>query len=513
MEVGDSLRRAAFYTVCACLWVLAVVVALEGSEVLRVALLRGRVEAYFAERNGWARAQEQAKVAEYDAHAAPPPDNLSPPPSAPPRLKFLDLSDDASRWAFAKERGEVIARCDLSGIVEAVYHGESPREIVQIAGELRPGSSPVVILPSDKGQDQDAARILAGVPEWGTWRQYPMLLPDGSSYFAEWYFLPKFDKWHSRLGTYVFIRESFSEPSLCKCRPHIFRNDTINDWVVWTNGLGFRTNEVARPKPSGVFRIVCVGGSTTFEGPRNGLTYPALLEKRLREYYGTTAIEVYNCGIVAMSSSMEKDTFQAFLDFEPDLILHYNFANDTATVVNQVYAGLSGEEDSAGVIQAWLRKSRFLSGNFPRALLPGEDKFTAVVEATTMQNMRFMAEEARKHGVDMAVCSFAYPDVWHLPKMERRVFESRFRSSLAIAPEIYSYARAVDAYNGCVRRFCQESGNLYLPVAEGLREGLSCFTDNCHMHLGGIQRKAEVVFAGLKDYLEAKGFSPPAAKP
>jgi len=35
------------------------------------------------------------------------------------------------------------------------------------------------------------------------------------------------------------------------------------------------------PKPAGVFRIACVGGSTTVEGPHNELTYPNYLERML----------------------------------------------------------------------------------------------------------------------------------------------------------------------------------------------------------------------------------------
>ncbi len=54
-------------------------------------------------------------------------------------------------------------------------------------------------------------------------------------------------------------------------------------FVIQMNSYGFRTHEFEVPKPEGVVRIICIGGSTTVAGRTNEDTYPALLETRLRE--------------------------------------------------------------------------------------------------------------------------------------------------------------------------------------------------------------------------------------
>ena len=53
-------------------------------------------------------------------------------------------------------------------------------------------------------------------------------------------------------------------------------------FVVEMNSEGYRTHEFEVPKPKGLVRVVCIGGSTTVAGRTNDETYPALLEKKLR---------------------------------------------------------------------------------------------------------------------------------------------------------------------------------------------------------------------------------------
>lgn len=55
------------------------------------------------------------------------------------------------------------------------------------------------------------------------------------------------------------------------------------------------------PKPRDKYRIICIGGSTTFEGSTNNSTYPALLENKLNNYFHCDRIEVLNCGISGLN--------------------------------------------------------------------------------------------------------------------------------------------------------------------------------------------------------------------
>jgi len=102
---------------------------------------------------------------------------------------------------------------------------------------------------------------------------------------------------------------------------------------VKVNSLGFRGKEFSVKKPYGVFRIICIGESTTFGVgcSSNGTTYPALLEKKLNAALGESGatIEVINAGIPSYSS-LQCLTFQGLecMPLEPDLIIIYTGWNE-----------------------------------------------------------------------------------------------------------------------------------------------------------------------------------------
>jgi hypothetical protein len=97
------------------------------------------------------------------------------------------------------------------------------------------------------------------------------------------------------------------------------------------NSLGFRGPEVKTPKPAGTFRIVCLGGSSTYgHGPSSDLTtWPARLQAHLREARPDRGVEVVNAGCRGYSTfeSLGNYAFRAS-DLEPDLVLIYHTVND-----------------------------------------------------------------------------------------------------------------------------------------------------------------------------------------
>lgn len=112
-----------------------------------------------------------------------------------------------------------------------------------------------------------------------------------------------------------------------------YLNYGLNPVYPTHNSLGYRGREIRQPKPSGTFRIVALGGSTTygFGLPRWEDAYPAQLETILREQYGYDQIEVINAG-VEWYTSWEMLTNFAFrvLDLNPDLIILYEATNDVS---------------------------------------------------------------------------------------------------------------------------------------------------------------------------------------
>jgi len=96
------------------------------------------------------------------------------------------------------------------------------------------------------------------------------------------------------------------------------------------NSLGYRGEEIEMPKPAGEFRIVCMGGSTTYTAAVEDYreSYPAQLETILRER-GHGNVTVVNGGSLNWTTYASLVNFQfRVLDLEPDLIIVYHAIND-----------------------------------------------------------------------------------------------------------------------------------------------------------------------------------------
>jgi lysophospholipase L1-like esterase len=86
------------------------------------------------------------------------------------------------------------------------------------------------------------------------------------------------------------------------------------------------------PKPKDVYRIICLGGSTTEEGTLKGNTYPKLLEEVLHRKYPNRKIEVINAGKYFYNTQHSLIQYLFYLkDLTPDLIIHFDASNDLIT--------------------------------------------------------------------------------------------------------------------------------------------------------------------------------------
>ncbi len=105
--------------------------------------------------------------------------------------------------------------------------------------------------------------------------------------------------------------------------PHtVFRLDSSYPFV---NEHGFWDGEWKLERTPGVFRIACLGGSTTQgqEAP-----YPRLLERQLERLTGRD-FEVMNCGVSFWTSAETVVAWFLLLrDYQPDLVIYHHAAND-----------------------------------------------------------------------------------------------------------------------------------------------------------------------------------------
>jgi lysophospholipase L1-like esterase len=99
------------------------------------------------------------------------------------------------------------------------------------------------------------------------------------------------------------------------------------------NARGYRGELRGTDKAEGVFRLLCLGGSTTFtQNVPEDATYPAQLEAMLRAANPGRAIEVLNLGVKGYTS--KESLFNLALkglDYEPDAIVVYHAVNDFYT--------------------------------------------------------------------------------------------------------------------------------------------------------------------------------------
>ena len=107
--------------------------------------------------------------------------------------------------------------------------------------------------------------------------------------------------------------------------------DKTLNYNIRNNSLGFRTPERPFEKGPNTKRIITLGGSTTWDGPENDKTWPALLEKKLDDYYQNSdyKIEVINLAIDGAPSVMSLTVLNLIgVSYKPDLVISHDGVND-----------------------------------------------------------------------------------------------------------------------------------------------------------------------------------------
>ncbi len=115
-------------------------------------------------------------------------------------------------------------------------------------------------------------------------------------------------------------------------------NQVVNEYGMFAkptpiriNNMGFRGQDFDATKDKNTFRIICLGGSSTFGFfDRDDFTYPALLQERFDED-GRTQVEVINTGVPhAKLDNLVGMLRGELLGYDPDLITLYTGFNDAS---------------------------------------------------------------------------------------------------------------------------------------------------------------------------------------
>lgn len=148
------------------------------------------------------------------------------------------------------------------------------------------------------------------------------------------------------LAAYMGLGSGYDPDMVSNYHPHPYLVYVLNPNVKWNyrsyfgvepkqmiNSQGFRGKEFFVEKPRDVYRIVCMGGSTTFglgEADET-MTYPAQLETDLnRMLPGKRHFEVINAGTPGWSSAESLINLHfRVLELSPDMVIVYEGINDT----------------------------------------------------------------------------------------------------------------------------------------------------------------------------------------
>jgi len=415
---------------------------------------------------------------------------------------FFTLLEDWERYAFTTSFHLKAVLIDGRGMVIKAY-----AEV-----EYRGGKT-----PADYAGPNDALRIVAALPE---------VAKGGPPLFMEaqdgppWYCMsacsnpPPLGADSAAVPPYVVL--FWPDPAPLKAdpeklwnidyfsyRPHEKRDALRNVLGVSeqfaVNNVGLRDDDVILPKPDGVCRVLCVGASTTEEGPTNDLTYPNILECLANAKFGGQHVDVINAGISGMNSLKHKLKLSDYLALQPDLIVIYIAVNDICHDLFRMWV------KDAAPWQQRLRESRFINNHFNQWLLPGEEQMTADIRNAKMSNVRFIIEQARAAGAETVLCTFAAPDPKKLDRTARDYMDCYTQLEWGGRYVTFSsYLRTLGVFNRELEALGRETNAPVLDIAGQISGGTDIFGDICHMKNRGIEAKARLIFDGIRPLLEEK---------
>ena len=141
-------------------------------------------------------------------------------------------------------------------------------------------------------------------------------------------------------GRYVSVKDSYiiSHPYLL----YVPRPGYQEFGFTQINSLGYRGHEITEEKPAGTYRILCLGGSTTFSYPYiedPSHAWPGLVETALNQHYPQRRFEVVNAGLAyATSAELLAGYMFRHRYLHPDLVIFHEGGNDAAPLMYEDYS-------------------------------------------------------------------------------------------------------------------------------------------------------------------------------
>lgn len=279
------------------------------------------------------------------------------------------------------------------------------------------------------------------------------------------------------------------------------------------NQLGFRGPEIEIPKPQGGFRIVALGGSTTYStGTSAEESYPALLQSILRDDYGYNDVEVINAGVSGYTSweALASFTFR-ILELEPDMLIYYGGVNDLVVrerLSSDCYRGLNPQRGLNGnrglfvdrnaelpasalyrviaILSGWMSNPLSLDASFePSRVNCDPDPGATTLEMRLARNTPVYFERNIRNLLTLALAHNAQP-----------VISSWIYNVEADRPELWR--EAIAEHNDVTRRIAAEMEIPYIDLAAAFPVNRDYWElDGIHLVAAGAYEQASLYAASL----------------
>lgn len=192
------------------------------------------------------------------------------------------------------------------------------------------------------------------------------------------------------------------------------------------NSLGYAGKEFSLDKEEGVFRIVCVGGSTTFSTGIESHKYawPEALEGLLNGLEckkNVKRIEVINAGVPGYHTWHSRLRLPELYRLKPDLLLFmdgFNDVNASSSLSENAFENLderrfltmlaSGGDTTLNRLFGYLDKSRAYRVGVNLVARAKESQFSQNLDSkikvfNTEKNLDFIIEDVKRHGIMLAI--------------------------------------------------------------------------------------------------------------
>jgi len=259
------------------------------------------------------------------------------------------------------------------------------------------------------------------------------------------------------------------------------------------------------PKPKGLYRILCLGGSTT-EGEGGNLSYPQQLESMLREKYPNN-IEVINAGKFFYTTQHSIIQYLFYLnDLNPDLIIMFEAINDIfPSFLTPPFATPPFRKDyghyygALAYIRFPISFEQFLLSYFYADLRRGNLKPTYFSNLKSLQsfqrNLETIIEIAQCRGIKLILSNQTH--CFSIKNDSDPKF-LRLDQDILVDKEHYadekSWYDAMELFNKTTKDTANKFSIPFVNQTQAFKGKRELFTDPVHMTTEGNKLKAQLFF-------------------